>query len=76
MPSVSKSDFYPYQDLSQGRNLLAHRSLDDLQDPSAPQIAEAWGKRRYEKNFVSKLTDAEGERAETIHPLVDQVQRL
>jgi four helix bundle protein len=23
------------------------------------QIAEAWGKRRYEKHFVSKLTDAE-----------------
>ncbi len=25
------------------------------------QIAEAWGKRRYEKHFVSKLTDADGE---------------
>ena len=35
------------------------------------QIAEAWGRRRYEKNFVSKLTDAEGERAETIHWLIE-----
>lgn len=26
------------------------------------QIAEAWGKRRYEKHFVSKLTDADAER--------------
>ena len=25
------------------------------------QIAEAWAKRRYEKHFVSKLTDADGE---------------
>ena len=25
------------------------------------QIAEAWARRRYEKHFVSKLTDADGE---------------
>ena len=31
------------------------------------QIAEAWGKRRYEKHFVSKLTDAGGEQLETQH---------
>jgi four helix bundle protein len=30
-------------------------------------IAEAWGKRRYERHFVSKLTDADGERLETQH---------
>jgi four helix bundle protein len=28
-------------------------------------IAEAWRKRRYEKAFISKLSDAEGEAAET-----------
>jgi four helix bundle protein len=28
-------------------------------------IAEAWAKRRYEKHFVSKLTDADGEQQET-----------
>ena len=28
-------------------------------------IAEAWRKRRYEADFVSKLSDAEGEAAET-----------
>jgi four helix bundle protein len=31
------------------------------------QIAEAWAKRRYERHFVSKLTDADGERQETLH---------
>ena len=31
------------------------------------QIAEAWGKRRYEKHFTSKLTDADGEQLETQH---------
>ena len=29
-------------------------------------IAEAWCKRRYEKHFVSKLSDAHGEAAETV----------
>ena len=28
-------------------------------------ISESWGKRRYPKSFVSKLTDAEGEARET-----------
>lgn len=28
-------------------------------------VAEAWRKRRYEKAFISKLSDAEGEAAET-----------
>lgn len=32
-----------------------------------PQIAKAWAKRRYEKHFVSKLTDADGEQQETQH---------
>ena len=31
------------------------------------QIAEAWGKRRYSKYFISKLTDAVGELYETEH---------
>jgi four helix bundle protein len=31
------------------------------------QIAEAWAKRRYEKHFASKLTDADGEQQETQH---------
>jgi len=31
------------------------------------QIAEAWGKRRYEKHFESKLTDADAEQLETQH---------
>lgn len=31
------------------------------------QIAECWAKRKYEKHFVSKLTDADGEQQETQH---------
>jgi four helix bundle protein len=31
------------------------------------QIAEAWAKRKYEKHFLSKLTDADGEQLETQH---------
>lgn len=31
------------------------------------QIAEAWGKRSYEKHFISKLTDADAEQLETQH---------
>lgn len=31
------------------------------------QIAEAWAKRKYEKHFISKLTDADGEQMGTQH---------
>jgi four helix bundle protein len=31
------------------------------------QIAEAWGKRRYESHFISKLTDSDSEQLETQH---------
>lgn len=31
------------------------------------QIAEAWGKRRYENHFILKLTDADAEQNETQH---------
>ena len=46
-------------------------SLTDQMRPAArsvgAQIAEAWGKRRYEKHFISKLTDADAEQMETQH---------
>jgi four helix bundle protein len=31
------------------------------------QIAEAWGKRQYQRHFVSKLTDADAEQLEAQH---------
>ena len=37
-------------------------------------LAEAWRKRRYEAHFVSKLTDADGENAETEHWLDTALQ--
>lgn len=33
----------------------------------AAQIAEAWGTRRYERHFISKLTDADAEQFEAQH---------
>jgi len=30
-------------------------------------ISESWAKRRYEKHFISKLTDSDGEQMETQH---------
>jgi four helix bundle protein len=33
-------------------------------------IAEAWQKRRYVAHFVSKLTDSDGEQAETQHWII------
>lgn len=34
------------------------------------QIAEGWGKRRYEKAFINKLIDADGEQHEVQHWLL------
>lgn len=34
---------------------------------TSAQIAEAWAKRKYEKHFISKLTDSDGEQLETQH---------
>lgn len=31
------------------------------------QIAKAWGKRKYERHFISRLTDSDAERPETQH---------
>ena len=38
------------------------------------QIAEAWAKRRYERHFVSKLTDADAEQMETQHWVDEAVE--
>jgi four helix bundle protein len=40
------------------------------------QIAEAWGKRKYEKHFVSKLIDADGEQQETVHWILTSLDCL
>jgi len=38
------------------------------------QIAESWGKRRYEKHFITKLTDSDSEQLETQHWLATALQ--
>src|ERR1035441_10797402 len=40
------------------------------------QIAEAWAKRCYERHFVSKLTDADGEQQETQHRTEEHTSEL
>ncbi|MGH2643793.1 MAG: four helix bundle protein [Chitinophagaceae bacterium] len=48
----------------------AYSLIDQIRRSSrsvGAQIAEAWGKRKYEKHFISKLTDADGEQLETQH---------
>jgi len=61
-------DFF---ELSKGFPKAERYSLTDQGRRSSrsvgAQIAEAWAKRRYEKHFVSKLTDADGEQQETQH---------
>ena len=37
------------------------------------RLAEAWAKRDYERHFLSKLTDADGEQMETQHWLTTSV---
>ncbi len=37
------------------------------------QIAEAWARRDYEKHFLSKLADADGEQLETQHWIISAV---
>lgn len=52
----------------------AYSLIDQIRRSSrsiGAQIAEAWGRRRYEKHFVSKLTDADGEQEETVHWLIN-----
>lgn len=64
---ISKSVF----ELSRGFPKEESYSLTDQMRRAArsigAQIAEAWAKRRYEKHFVSKLTDADAEQMETQH---------
>jgi four helix bundle protein len=41
------------------------RSQVRSEEPLGANITEAWAKRKYERHFVSKLTDADGEQMET-----------
>ena|SRR5262245_52220919 len=48
----------------------AHSLTDQIRRASrsiGAQVAEAWGKRQYERHFISKLTDADAEQLESQH---------
>jgi four helix bundle protein len=52
------------------RKNLTYSLKDQLRRSSrsiGAQIAEAWAKRRYEKHFISKLTDADAEQMGSQH---------
>jgi four helix bundle protein len=57
-----RSKFFPKEEIYSLTDQIrrASRSI-------GANIAEAWQKRRYEAHFISKLSDADGEQAETQH---------
>jgi four helix bundle protein len=59
--------FYTDEGFSKRRDVSLTDQVRRSSRSIGAQIAEAWAKRRYEKNFVSKLTDADGEQQETQH---------
>src|ERR1700690_905121 len=59
----SFKDLQVYQKTREVSRTVFRRSACSI----GAQIAEAWGKRRYDKHFVSKLTDADAEQMETQH---------
>jgi hypothetical protein len=49
------------------KNMRSPARSEERHDQSVQTLPEAWAKRRYERHFVSKLTDADGEQMETQH---------
>jgi four helix bundle protein len=54
------SKFFPKEELYSLTNQVRRSSRS-----VTANISEAWGKRKYEKSFIAKLTDSEGEARET-----------
>jgi four helix bundle protein len=56
--------------MAEGGNVCAYRPLRRSSRSIGANLSEAWAKRRYPAHFLSKLTDADGELAETRHWIV------
>ena len=59
------ADFSHQPALSCRRTICFDRSNSEVLAFGCQNLREAWAKRRYEAHFVSKLTDYDGENAET-----------
>ena len=62
---VSSEIYELSKTFSSGGNVFPDRSDPKVISIGQHNLAEAWRKRRYEASFVSKLSDAEAEAAET-----------
>lgn len=69
---VYKESFKTAMEIYELSNIFPKEQLYSLTDQIrkssrsvSVNISEAWGKRKYEKSFVAKLTDSEGEARET-----------
>jgi four helix bundle protein len=64
---VSRTVFEITKDFPKGETYSLTDQIRRASRSIGAQIAEAWAKRRYEKHFISKLTDADAEQMETQH---------
>jgi len=64
---VSKEIFFLSQNFPREEKFSLTDQIRRSSRSVGAQIAEAWGKRRYEMHFISKLTDADAEQLETQH---------
>lgn len=64
---VSRRIFRVSRDLPKEESYALTDQLLRCSRSIGAQIAEAWAKRRYEKHFISKLSDADGEQTEAQH---------
>ncbi len=64
---VAKEIFFLSRDFPQEEKYSLTDQVRRSSRSVGAQIAEAWGKRRYELHFISKLTDADAEQLETQH---------
>jgi four helix bundle protein len=64
---VSKELFVLTQDFPKDERFSLTDQIRRSSRSVGAQIAEAWGKRKYENHFISKLSDADSEQLETQH---------
>jgi four helix bundle protein len=64
---VAKEIFYLTKDFPKEERYSLTDQMRRSSRSVGAQIAESWGKRRYENHFVLKLTDADAEQFETQH---------
>jgi four helix bundle protein len=64
---VSKEIYFLTKDFPVGERFSLTDQIRRSSRSIGVQIAEAWGKRKYELHFILKLTDSDSEQLETQH---------